>query len=469
MLRPPAVAGRFYPADPEELSLMVDRYVHRAESAIETPVEAIIAPHAGYMFSGPVAGHAYKAIRYTFPETVVVISPSHQSYFDYASVLTEGSYETPLGGFEIDTPLAKAISSFNPDKIKASEKGHAGAEHALEVQLPFLQHMTTKGVKLVPVIMGNQSLEMAQVLADAIRSASEGKDVLIVASSDLSHHYPENTANDMDRNIVDAINSFDEIRLSDCIDSRISEACGSGPMMAAMIYARGKGADKSEVLNYATSADSPFGDKQSVVGYLAAVFYKSQEKDARNTEENQQLIPDKLRPVLLDYALDIIQSTVTGSPKPQRLTGNDIYSKPMGAFVTITHKGSLKGCIGYIEAVNPLVDTISEAAQAAASRDPRFSPLTEEELPDIEIEISVLSEMFPITAAEVVPGTHGLMVSKGYSRGLLLPQVATNNGWDRETFLGHTCIKANLGKNDWKDPETKIMAFTAEVFSTEEE
>jgi len=169
---------------------------------------------------------------------------------------------------------------------------------------------------------------------------------------------------------------------------------------------------------------------------------------------------------LLSLARESIRASFAGSPIPQRPPGPDTLDPPRGAFVTLKHGDVLRGCIGRIESNDPLWQTVATMAREAAFRDPRFAPLPSEELPRVSLEISVLTRPAPVERIEdIVPGRDGLIVCQGARRGLLLPQVAVEWGWDRETFLAHTCTKAGLAPNAWQDQATSILAFSADVFS----
>ncbi|MDP8208674.1 MAG: AmmeMemoRadiSam system protein A [Candidatus Electryonea clarkiae] len=188
----------------------------------------------------------------------------------------------------------------------------------------------------------------------------------------------------------------------------------------------------------------------------------------KGTEDSsiQLLIDDKKE--LLSFARENIHSAVIGdSPPPVKKMSNEQLLK-CGAFVTIKIKGKLRGCIGYIEATREMYETVADAARSAAIRDSRFSPISSKELKDISIEISLLSPFSPISPKEVIPGVHGLWIVNNFKRGLLLPQVAEERGWDRETFLDNVCIKAGLKPGDWKNKETELHSFTAVVFSDQD-
>ncbi len=481
--RSPVVAGQFYPDDPDNLSKTVKKMLAKASSSPEGELIGLIAPHAGYVFSGNVAAESFHLLEEKENiENVILVGPSHSEGFYFSSVLTGGYYTTPLGEVPVNSELAKAIVESGEDEyVQASIKGHAikgtWGEHCLEVQLPFLQSVL-KDFSIVPILMGNQSYEMSKQLAESIVNVIRGTNSVLVASTDLSHYHSYREARKLDSNILRQVRAFNPRGIAELIDNREAQACGSGPVMTVMMCSHSLGADSSRVLEYKTSADSPYGDYERVVGYMAAAFEKKNQDDKpeqaetnnidrKNIEVDQQS-PDEItqdqKISLLRLARAQIRSAILGDvPQPVRLNDQKL-SENMGAFVTIKTSGKLRGCIGFVESDRPLSVNVAEAARAAATRDPRFSTLNIDELDDTEIEISLLSPMSPISPEKVNPGKHGLWIIKGYNRGLLLPQVASERKWDRETFLENICLKASLPGDSWREKDIELYSFTAVVF-----
>jgi AmmeMemoRadiSam system protein B len=271
-VRPPAVAGTFYPASAGKLQRDVDDFVEKA-TAPKNPgtIYGLVSPHAGYVYSGFTAAHAYKTVKGMSFDSVIVIGPSHQEYFEGISVYPGGSFRTPLGTIPINSDLRSQIID-KEKRIFLSTAGHR-AEHSVEVQLPFLQRVLG-AFSFVPVVMGDQTLELCENLADAISSAVKGGDVLLVASSDLSHYHPYNDAVLLDRRVIELVESFEPLQLMDKLDRRQLEACGGGPIVAVMLAARKLGATEAHVLHYCNSGDIT-GEKGAVVGYLSASFSSS--------------------------------------------------------------------------------------------------------------------------------------------------------------------------------------------------
>jgi AmmeMemoRadiSam system protein B/AmmeMemoRadiSam system protein A len=468
-IRESILAGSWYPGDPKRLRQDVETYLEKASAAdLQGQLVALIAPHAGYSYSGQVAAYAYKLLAHRKFETVVIIAPSHRAYFSGVSVYDRGGFRTPLGVVPLDRELIGALKE-RDRRIRYVAEAHA-REHSLEIQLPFLQ-VVMPGFKLVPLIMADQSFKSCEWLAEAVADAIGKKSVLVVASSDLSHFHPYQEAKKLDRVVLDQMNAFDPRGLSENLQSGKCEACGGGPMVTAMLIAKKLGANKSQVLHYANSGDVT-GDHSGVVGYMAAaVWINAKENENAQKDRRQRkvgvdlgLTPEEKR-ALLDLARRTIEAKCHGERVPVPEAQSPTFSEPRGAFVTIHKQGKLRGCIGQIQARQPLIRTVAEMAVAAAFDDPRFPPLRREELKDIDIEISVLTPLQRITdVGEIQVGTHGIYLRRGGYSGLLLPQVATEWGWDRNTFLEHTCEKAHLPKEAWKDKKTEIYIFSADVF-----
>ena len=478
-IRPPAVAGAFYPGDSLELSRMVSwMIVHSKLSYPRVKPTGLISPHAGYIYSGRVAAAGYKQLKGYKYSTVVVIAPSHHEYFEHSAVYCRGGYRTPLGTVEVDTLLADRIVQADGDLVRCSSRGHRRkglgmGEHSLEVQLPFLQHVLGD-FRVVPIVMGQQQIKLCRTLADAVASAvGNREDVLLVASSDLSHFHNYEEANRLDAKLASFVEDFNYEGLSTALAKGEVEACGGGPILAVMMACRKLGADKVRILFQANSGDVT-NEKNRVVGYLSAMLYKSDKlEDTGNQASNAggpMGLTTEEKKYLLQLARQTIMKVVNGEKAPEPRTDTPVLAEKRGAFVTIKKRGELRGCIGCIYAEKPLAETVRDMAIAASQRDPRFDPVTVDELDELEIEISVLSPIYEVTDIDSIQvGRDGLIIRRGPYQGLLLPQVATEYGWDRETFLSQTCRKAGLPPDAWKMKGTEISSFRAEVFKEEKE
>ncbi|MCK4403764.1 MAG: AmmeMemoRadiSam system protein B [candidate division Zixibacteria bacterium] len=473
-IRKPTVANQFYPGDPVTLTRQITAFFKKAKKEpIPGKIIGLIAPHAGYMYSGQVAAYAFKLLEGFSFETVVVICPTHIALFRGASIYNGGAYETPLGVIAVDTSLAGKMADAN-ERVFLSTKGHGfvgmRGEHSLEVELPFLQLVLGK-FKLVPIVIGDQDQATCEALAEALIKSLKGESALIVASSDLSHFHPYDEAVRLDNIVINHVNSFDAEALFSDLAAGTCEACGGSPVVATMLAAKGLGADKAKVLKYANSGDVT-GDRSGVVGYMAAVLYDSgakhedEKKSEKEKERNKGGLSEKDKETLMHIARTTIEHKVKGKEPPEFEADSPILREKRGAFVTIHKQGRLRGCIGYIEAIKPLWVTIQEMAESAALNDPRFPPVSPDELGLLDLEISVLTPLKRIKDInEIQIGKHGILLKSGYHQGVFLPQVATEQGWDRITFLNEICFKAGIhDKNCWKSEDAEIYIFSAEVF-----
>ena len=269
-VRKSAVAGTWYPGSPAAIAAEVEEYLAAARVAAPPGrLVGLISPHAGLRYSGPVAAHAYVLLRGREGLTAVLVGPSHRVAFDGVAVAARGAFETPLGVVPVDEDLAGRLVARH-DRIVDEPRPHQ-SEHSLEMQLPFLQHLVP-GLRIVPVLMGSQEREEVDLLAQALVEALEGRDALLVASSDLSHYHPAPEANAIDARVVEDVRRLDPDALMRRLETFHGHACGGGPMVAVMKAARGRGADRATVLKYGDSGDVAEGDKAQVVGYLAAAL-----------------------------------------------------------------------------------------------------------------------------------------------------------------------------------------------------
>lgn len=468
-IRESVIAGSWYPGQPEILRKQIEKYLDQAQIAPLGGVPVgLIVPHAGYYYSGGVAAHAYKALLQQSFDRVLILAPSHHAYFQGASIYRFGGYRTPLGVVPLDHEIIDSLLQQSPVFQYVSKA--ESQEHSLEIQLPFLQVVLGE-FRLVPVIMGDQSFESCRKLADAMAQVCEGKRVLLVASTDLSHFHPYQEAKRLDQIVLNRVSAFEPAGLAQDLDKRVCEACGGGPMVALMLAARKLGATRAKVLQYANSGDVT-GDTQRVVGYMAAAFIDNPGKNKREDSSTRRkagidlgLLPEE-KETLRKIALDAIRSRCLKQPMPEiPVQDSSNLQKPLGAFVSLHKRGELRGCIGMVEGPGPLFKTVKEMAVQAAFADPRFMPLTSGELDELDLEISVLTPLVQIKdPSEIEVGKHGLVVRRRSHSGLLLPQVATEYGWDRYQFLEWTCRKASLPPDAWKDAETRIYIFSADIF-----
>ncbi len=450
----PVVAGQFYPAERTVLSAMIDKYLKdAAPESIDGHIIGLVAPHAGYQYSGAVAANAFKLVEGKSYSTVVVMAPSHRVGFEGIALTTKDFYETPLGKI----PIAKEFSEKLISELTWAKDDPRpfAVEHSLEVELPFLQTVL-KDFRLLPVIIGICDEKMLSLLASRLNDMLPGDDVLFVASTDLSHFDPYDTAVAKDARTLKLVERMDLKALTDAEKKGGADMCGSAPVRALMEIAKLRGA-KAQIVKYANSGDTA-GDKTRVVGYGAVAFVGgSKEKVSEGGLSVEQ------KRALIKLARGSVEAHVLKRPLPSVDLKDPVLAKNGAAFVTIRKKGELRGCIGHIIAIEPLARSVRDNAVAASSDDPRFPPVAPDELKDIDIEISVLTEPEPLpNPMDVRVGTDGLIIQRGFNRGVLLPQVPQEQGWNKEQFLEGICRKAGMERNCWKN--ANLNRFQAIVF-----
>jgi MEMO1 family protein len=468
-VRRPAVAGLFYPAEPRALSNDVMRLLNAAPVRTIPRLRALVCPHAGYTYSGEVAAAGYKQLVGRDIERVVVLGPSHYAAFEGVSVPDAAYYETPLGRVRISAVAAKLTgkgpfvleprcrvqrpSWWRQAPRSAPQPGEDTPEtweHSVEVQFPFLQLALTN-FEAIPAIYGEADpAAVARVLAELLDEKT-----IIVASSDLSHYHGYEAAKGLDGRCIKAICDMDIEKMKD------QEACGKSPVLALLHVARLKGW-KAQLLRACSSGDTPSGDKDRVVGYAAVAFY-SPEQQAFGSEE---------RAFMLGLARRTLATVVTNGSLPEippaQVTAN--LSQKRGCFVTLTKGGALRGCIGHILPQEPLYRAVIDNARNAAVRDPRFPPLQRDEVEQIHIEISVLSEPQPLEFSspddllnKLQPDIDGVVLQIGPRMATFLPQV-----WAqipaKEDFLSQLSRKAGCESRAWRGKETSVSIYHVESF-----
>ena len=465
--RPATAAGSFYPSDPEQLAATVDRLLaaRAAPTGSASAPMALIVPHAGYPYSGAVGAQAYSMLKGRSYRRVIIIGPSHVEAFAYTAVFSGDAYVTPLGKVAVDREFARKLAA-SDRTIRSDMAGHRTdrtgnrGEHSIEVQLPFLQRALGT-FSVVPVVMGDPSYANSRALGLALaRLLRKDTSTLLVASSDLSHFHSYEQAARMDRNLLAAVAQGDFLSVSHNVPAQVWEACGVGPMLAVMIAAARLGASPL-VLGYANSGDvTP--ERNRVVGYGAVAFFRGAGNNA-----SAFFLDDGDKATLLDFARQAVELAVRERRKLEPVVpSSGSLLQERGVFVTLKKRGQLRGCVGRVSPVAPLYQTVAEVAVLAALRDPRFPPVKSEELGQLEYEISVLSPFsYTQDSGAIRVGEHGLLVRRGYREGVLLPQVAPEQGWDRTEFLRQACAKAGLDPEDCPDSDTDVFTFTALYFS----
>jgi AmmeMemoRadiSam system protein B/AmmeMemoRadiSam system protein A len=448
--RPAAVAGMFYPSDPAELSHDIQTMLmHAQPEAPPLKPKALIVPHAGYVYSGPVAasGYALLASRAREIKRVILLGPTHRVAVRGLALPGADAFETPLGRVEIDLDAARTIAEL--PQVTVSPQVHA-LEHSLEVHLPFLQSLLPD-FKLLPLAVG---MAAPGEVAEVLEKLWGGDETLIVISSDLSHYLPYEQARKVDERTATDILNLKESISHEC-------ACGGTPINGLMLAAKHHGL-VPHLLDLRSSGDTA-GDKNRVVGYAAFAL----------TEEQQQQPHTAINKgnALLKLARNAIAQGLSLPTQPEPNT--DGLNEPGATFVTLTRRGQLRGCIGSLEARQPLLEDVRQNALAAAFRDSRFPPVTAEEFDQLRVAVSLLSPQQPIqfsdeadALSQLRPHIDGVVFEYGTYRSTFLPQV-----WEQLPqpwqFMAHLKRKAGLPQDFWS-PEIRLYRYTVEKWKEKE-
>ncbi len=479
-IRQPAVAGQFYPSDPQKLRLAVEKYLEDArEIEVEKPV-AIISPHAGYIYSGQFAADAFKQAAGEKIELVVILGTNHTTAgFNDVSIYRAGAFKTPLGNAAIDAQIAERLIEKN-NRFVFNKQVHA-REHSVEVQIPFVQ-VLFPDAEIVPVVVGCAEKDLCKSFGEALAEALHGKKALIVASTDLTHYPAAKDAKKVDGAVLRAIETMDPKQVKRTIEEQMSKgirqlstcACGEGPVLTAMYAAKAMGATRAATVSYGHSGDALIGTDDRVVGYGAVVMDRRQGSAHSCPDLNDSVelelerpIPDLYRSMLLDIARETITRFLTTETLPIIRDLPPELSNESGAFVTLNKHGHLRGCIGRMPDDMPLCRVIGLMALQAAFQDQRFQPVELHEVDDIEIEISVLTPYEPVDSyRDIVLGRDGIVLRKPGKSAVYLPQVAPEQGWDTEETLSNLSVKAGLPPDGWRNG-AQFLTFQAEVFGEE--
>lgn len=478
-VRAPILAGAWYPDDPVELRRTVERYLEGGTTWIHPPA-ALIVPHAGYVYSGPTAGRGFASVRGQSFERVFLLGPSHRAAFRGAGLSDAEAWRTPLG----DVPLDRATIADLAERKEFSMMASAHArEHSLEIELPFLQVALKPGFRLVPIMVGRLDANTCKEIASAILERRGAKD-LVVVSSDFTHYGPDygyvpfrdsiaEKVRALDEEGIAAIRDLSPAKFADYIDRTEATICGAEPIRVLLTMLGGREA-RVETLGYAQSGEI-LSDFTNSVSYAAiAVGAEAASKETAQAPAGEEsgvslMLNEREQAYLLKLAREAILSAVRGAPAPSEVPPeefgpNSPLRQKRGVFVTLTENEQLRGCIGSIVGVEPLHLGVIHQAIHSATEDPRFDPVRSTEIDRIHIEISVLTPPRPIGGPEeIVVGRHGVFIEKRGRHAVFLPQVATEQGWDRETMLAYLCRKAGLGPSDWKGG-AKFEVFEAQIF-----
>ena len=463
-IRPATQANRFYTGDAKELEYEVDSLLMRHNSSqVYDNLAALIVPHAGYYFSGNVAASAYMTIntkkRY---KRIFLLGPSHHEWLNGASVNTEADYyATPLGNVKVDHETA--INLTKADSVFTYRHSAHSQEHCLEVQLPFLQCRLGDVPPIVPIIISTNDYYKLKRMADVLRPYFTD-DNLFIISSDFSHYPSYEDACEVDAKTGKAIETGNVDEFIATIEANANSgkrnlatsACGEFAIVTLMLMMDSQYDVKH--LMYQNSGDIDNYDHSRVVGYHSFAILRRD-----NTSFN---LSDDEKKTLKGIAFQSIKDSLDGKSIAQPIFNPQfsIFNLKCGAFVSLHKFGRLRGCIGHFGEDYPLHEIVAKMAYAAAFEDPRFMPVTSDELADIDIEISVLTPMRRIQSIdEFQLHRHGIYIKKGFRSGTFLPQVADEVNWTKEEFLGHCAQdKAGIGWDGWRDAE--LYVYEAIVF-----
>ena len=476
VVRPATQANRFYTGDAGELSEEVDNLLalHRCET-VYRDVAALIVPHAGYYFSGNVAAAAYMAMpKDKQYKRIFLLGPSHHEWLDGASVNTEADYyATPLGQVKVDHDVAVALTE--ADSVFRYEPRAHDREHCLEVQLPFLQRfftihssLFTKDVPpIVPIIISTNDFQKLKRIAETLKPYLTEENLFIV-SSDFSHYPKYEDACRVDARTGKAVESGDVEQFIAALEENArsgvrnlsTSACGELAIVTLLMMIDSTYEVKH--LMYQNSGDAEESDHSRVVGYHAFAIVRKSSQEFSLSEDEKRM----LKEIALTSIKDSLNGRGIAVANSSLFTLHSSLKQKCGAFVSLHKHGRLRGCIGHFGEDVPLHEIVAEMARAAAFEDPRFMPVTADELSDIDIEISVLTPMRRILSLdEFELHRHGIYIRKGYRSGTYLPQVADEVNWTKEEFVSHCAQdKAGIGWDGWKDAETELYVYEAIVF-----
>lgn len=460
-VREPAVAGAFYSAEPGRLEREVRGMLARAQTSSAQRPKALIVPHAGFVYSGPVAASAYALLRDLTPpiERVVLLGPAHRVPVSGLAAPACGVFRTPLGDVTLDDETLRRAAAL--PQVSVDERAHA-LEHSLEVQLPFLQAVLPPDFQLAPFAVGEASPEE---VAEVLELAWGGPETLILVSSDLSHYYDYATARRMDAETTRAIEALEPGAVGR------ESACGRVPIRGLLVAARRHGL-RARTLDLRSSGDTA-GSRDQVVGYGAYAFVEPAGATAETPEEEkgteEDADPSDSSSAIRDLAVRATAHAVrSGSAKAVSLAEQPRRLQEAGAcFVTLRRDGELRGCVGELEVTRPLAVSIAENACRAALHDRRFRPVGVDELPELDVHVSVLGPLSPLevhTRAELLdalhPGVDGVVLAEGGRRATFLPAV-----WESlpepEEFVSALERKAGLPPGGWT-PERRVFTYQVE-------
>lgn len=478
-VRRSVLAGTWYPGRPDELRRTVETCLQRAAQQPDDGLLALIVPHAGYQYSAQTAAYGYGLVPKGKFTRVMILSPSHHAWIRGAAVGPFEAYETPLGRVPVDR---RSCSALLAEALIAENESADAHEHAIEIHLPFLQ-VAVGEFSLIPVLVGSSTPSQRRALAKVLASVVD-EHTLVIASSDFTHYgdrfgytpFRASSVADLKKKLsvlnheaAELICRRDLKGFDSFIERTNDTICGREPIavLLEMLPVEAKG----RLLHYRTSLDV-IPETDSSVSYVAIAFSTKEASSLPDAAASSGgfVLPESDRRELVRLAREVVRREVNGERAPDlgewKARMSPAVLQPAGVFVTLMARGDLRGCIGYIEGLKPIVEAVADNAYSAAFRDPRFSPVTKSEYGDLSLKISVLTPLVPVKdIAEIEVGRHGLVLSARGRRGVFLPEVPVEQGWDRTAYLEHLGLKAGLDRNAWK--QATLESFESIVFGDE--
>lgn len=461
-MRKPSVAGSFYKADASKLKKQVQHYlslVHPFD--LNGEVQALIVPHAGYIYSGEVAASAYQQLNGNSFKNVFLIGTSHKKQFPGAAIYNGEAFEMPMGkvsvNVEITDKLINASSLFQDDELMHTD------EHSLEVQLPFLQSVLGESFSIVPILLGTNNPDDCKLIASHLKPYFNS-DNLFVISTDFSHYPNAVDAFREDENTADAIISNDPQVLLEVLSKHktnnvqgfLTGLCGWSAVLILMYLSADCPDSNYHHILYQNSGDKGQKDTSRVVGYHAIALTQQKKVFTLDKVEKETLLRLCHHALYKHWGIE------------DDYTLNDytrVLDAQVGAFVSVYVQNELRGCIGHMISQKPLYEMVQILAVDAAFYDSRFPKIKQEERDDVQFEISVLTPMQRVMGSdEVELGKHGIFIKKDLQSGTFLPQVGARNNWTVEEFLGYCSRdKAKIGWEGWREAE--LYTYEAIIFS----
>lgn len=464
--------GPWYPADPGELRKLLNQVFRSSAPAprIFGEIRAIIVPHAGYEYSGACAASAYRLLAVEQVDRIILLGPGHRSYFQGACVSSYEHNTTPLGSIPVDIAVTRELAKSDLFMVNNRTMQY---EHSLENHLPLLQYRFGDRIPpVVPVLIGQANTDQIREIARVLRSWVDQR-TLVVVSSDFTHYGPRFSyvpfrdsiparIRALDMEVISFIRKGDIPGLIRYQQEKKPTICGIRPILVLMEMF----ADREvqvHLVDYFNSGDIT-GDYGHCVSYASIVVTGSQKTGPLKPEEQQ---------ALLQISRRVLGRYLDRPPDPEKVTAGLSITPRLrqkrGIFVTLRKGRHLRGCIGDLEGRDPLVLGVIRKTRDAALRDPRFPPVTEGDIADIQVEISVLTPLEKIEHyGKIRLGTDGVLIRRGSRRAVFLPQVATETGWDLEQLLSRLCLKGGLEPEAYRDKGTALFIFQVQKFGETE-